>query len=72
MLAKALQDYGGYVVDTGGAMYAEQSAEGNARLAEMRDDLGRIMAQVQVVTNNSSSNPGGGGSPRAPFAPAFG
>jgi len=34
-------------------------------------DMMRIFLNLCVVTNNSSSNIGGGGTPRAPLAPAF-
>ena len=71
MLARSLQDYGAYVTDrsAGFAFYAEPSAE--ALLASMRADLNKIRAQLRVVTNNSPSSVGGGGTPRVPLAPGL-
>jgi hypothetical protein len=70
-IAYALQRYGGYVVDAGGtmALYAEPSAELWVRTA--RGDMGRIQAQLRVVTNNGPATVGGGGMPIAPYAPPF-
>ena len=71
VVARALQDYGAYVVDRSSAFtfFAEPSAEGTAALTELRRDIGRIRAELRVVTNNSALTPGGGGVPRAPLAP---
>jgi hypothetical protein len=70
-IAYALQRYGAYVVDTGGAMalVAEPSAEAWVRPA--RGDMGRIQAQLRVVTNNGPFSVGGGGAPLMPPAPPF-
>jgi hypothetical protein len=70
-IAYALQRYGAYVVDTGGSMalLAEPSAE--AWVGSARGDMGRIQAQLRVVTNNGPSSVGGGGAPLMPPAPPF-
>ena len=36
-----------------------------------RDAISRVLAQLRVVTNHSSTRPGGGGKPRCALAPAF-
>ena len=62
MLATALQNYGAYVVDTGGAatFYAEPTngMDMNA-VGAMRNDIGTIVAQLTMVTNNTASTVGG-------------
>ncbi len=73
MLARALQRYGAYVSDSteGGVLfYAEPSSE--SKIAPMRDDVAEIAALLRVVTNNSPTSVGGGGTPLAPFAPPLG
>jgi hypothetical protein len=77
VLARALQDYGGYLVDTGGALafYAEPRIEDDASLGEAqllddaRNDLAKVVPQLRCVTNNTAATPGGGGARRAPPAP---
>jgi hypothetical protein len=71
VVAKALQSYGAYLVDASEnfTLYAEPSAEG--LLSEARSDLDKIRAQLRIVTNNSASTPGGGGTPIAATAPGF-
>lgn len=72
IVARAAQDYGVYAVDQGGVdgvtiqvQYGDQDAPfSNA-------DATIIAHQLQLVTNNSQQNPGGGGTPRAPAAPPF-
>lgn len=68
-VARALQNYGAYDVDSSSdfTLYAEPSAE--SLLDDVRTDLPRIRAQLRCITNNSPTNVGGGGTPRAPFAP---
>jgi hypothetical protein len=68
-VARALQDYGAYVVDRSAsfALYGEPSAE--ALLGPARADLAHIRSHLRVVTNNSASSVGGGGTPRVPLAP---
>jgi hypothetical protein len=70
-IATALRDYGAYLVDASEnfTLFAEPSAEGS--LAGARADLDKIRSQLRVVTDNSPSTPGGGGSPIAPTAPDF-
>jgi hypothetical protein len=72
--ARALQDYGAYVVDSSGGMafFAEPAVEdgGDASLlADLRGDLPALVSHLRCVTNNASGNPGGGGTRRAPPAP---
>jgi hypothetical protein len=73
-LATTLQNYGAYIVDqTYGCtcLAAEPSAENTSQLAGMRNDWGAIRSQLRPVTNNSANNVGGGGTRRAPLAPAL-
>ena len=69
VVARALQDYGAYVVDQASVMtlYAEPSVE-PAVVEAIRADLARIRRELRVVTNNTAERPGGGGRPRAPIA----
>jgi hypothetical protein len=70
-LARALQDYGAYVVDRGHLnLYAEPSAkeEVDAIPWAQRQEIPKYL---QVVANNSEQHPGGGGTPRRPLAPPF-
>jgi hypothetical protein len=77
VIARALQDYGAYVVDSAGdlAFYAQTQVEDDplpgelAALAAARGDIAKIVAQMRCVTNNAEATPGGGGAPRAPAAP---
>jgi hypothetical protein len=74
-VARALQDYGGYVVDrTYGCVcfYAEPSAEGTPALNDLRRDLAKLRPLLQVIANNTLATPGGGGNPRAPLASPLG
>lgn len=68
-IARALQDYGAYVVDASEtlALYAEPSAEDLADIA--RTDLPQIRGLLRCVVNNGPDNVGGGGIPRRPLAP---
>lgn len=69
VIARALRDYGAYLVD-GSANFvfsAEPSAEN--LLPSARADINRIRNELRIVTNNTPSSPGGGGSPVAPPAP---
>ncbi len=72
VIATAMRDFGAYLVDASEnfTLFAEPSAEGI--LSGARADLDKIRAQLRVVTNNSPSTPGGGGTPIAASAPAFG
>jgi hypothetical protein len=72
MLARALQDYGAYVVDRNGSsfvMKADPSLDGTPALTNMRHDLAKLRPQLRVVTNNAPASVNGGGTPRAPLAP---
>jgi hypothetical protein len=72
MVARALQDYGGYVTDRASGvapLYVEPSAPAGFRnelLANSARDLATIQAQLRVVTSNSAATPNGGplGAPR--------
>jgi len=79
-LFHAFQDYGAYVVDTSGygGNYANIPEESGVETTELTgwgnkgafyDDMNAIYSQLQVVDNNSPTSIGGGGTPRAPFAP---
>jgi hypothetical protein len=79
VVAKTAQDYGIYIVDRG--------SSGLTFLAQLGDpdfpwggpppnpysyqDLAVIVSQLQLVTNNTPTTPGGGGTPLAPLAPPF-
>ncbi len=66
-LAKAMQDYGLYVVDRGWFnIYGDQGAAKELQQFHGSPDFGKYL---QVVTNNGSNSVGGGGTPRAPLAP---
>ena len=77
VVARALQDYGAYLVDSSGglALYAEPRVEDDATVGEAtllnaaRGDLMKIVAQLRCVTNSDAGHVGGGGSRRAPPAP---
>jgi hypothetical protein len=68
-IARALQQYGAYLLDAAGqfAFYAEPNAE--AQLGPARDDIVKIRDLMRVVTNSSSTNVGGPGQRLAPTAP---
>jgi hypothetical protein len=76
-IATALQRYGGYVIDGGGALalWAEPSTD--AYFAPARQgtngvsDMMRITQRLRCVTNNVPGSWGGGGIPLAPAAPPF-
>jgi PKD repeat protein len=71
ILARALQDYGMYVMDRGGSgctILAELTAT-DVRWTNQQDDLNIILKNLKWVSNNSQSNPGGGGTPLVPLLP---
>jgi len=73
-IAKALQDYGAYDVDSGGgfAIYVEPTAADELGRAE--EDLRKIRPLLRCVTNNRADSVGGGAPSalrRAPKAPPF-
>lgn len=72
-LAIALQDYGAYVTDCTGSnlsFYAEPAAAEEAALVG-RGEASRLVALLQLVTNNGPQTVGGGGKLRRPAAPPF-
>jgi hypothetical protein len=77
-LGHALQDYGTYVVDTagtyGGVGFVVEPAAPAAAVSNLSADVGALVAQLVVVTNNAQATPGGGApgsARRAPPAPPF-
>ncbi|MCU1517295.1 MAG: hypothetical protein JWQ75_2016 [Pseudarthrobacter sp.] len=68
-LARALQDYGAYVVDAAGGnvLYAEPAAAGPA-FERLRNDFTKVRKQMRIVTNSTSSTVAGGGTRRRPPA----
>jgi hypothetical protein len=71
VIARALQDYGAYLVDASEnfTLFAEPTAE--PLLAKARSDLDAIRSALRIVTNSSEQNVGGGGSRVAEPAPPF-
>lgn len=72
-LFHALQDFGAYHVDSTGqvnsiALYLEPSAADELS-STIIGDLNRIHPLLRCITNNGPGPVGGGGTPRAPFAP---
>jgi hypothetical protein len=71
-LARALQDYGAYVALRAStvALFCEQSCD-----PAQADRLGKawweLYPHMRIVTNNSQTNVGGGGTPRAAVLPAL-
>jgi lysophospholipase L1-like esterase len=86
-IARALQDYGGYIVDMGEAplaWYADYEAADELGGVEKLKaqggggaalEVAKLLPYLRVVTNNSPESIGGGGIPRRspapPFHPAF-
>jgi hypothetical protein len=78
-IARAAQDYGVYIVDSdnnGFTFLAELGDpeirwNGTATTPAWWRDIQIILANLQLVANNTATNPGGGGTPRAPLAPGF-
>jgi hypothetical protein len=70
VVARALQEYGAYIVDQSTVMtfYAEPSLLAS-EVEAIRADLGRIRRELRLVVNNTEDSPGGGGRPVAPLAP---
>uniref|UniRef100_UPI0023EAE7C9 carbohydrate-binding domain-containing protein n=1 Tax=Methylobacterium crusticola TaxID=1697972 RepID=UPI0023EAE7C9 len=66
-LAKAYQNYGGYVTDTAGPntinmAYVETGAT-NQQINNLHTDMQAIRDHIQLVTDNTAATPGGGGTP---------
>lgn len=92
ILAQALIDYGGYIVDdvdaNGWGIATEQGPNGTvdteftglygysinqpAQGSAFMNDIVAIFQSLQIVTNNSPTSIGGGGTPRQPAPPAIG
>ncbi len=70
-LARALQDYGTYIVDRSGtnSLYCELSCD-TARYEALRVAWRELHPLLRAVTNNTAATVGGGGQPRV--APAAG
>jgi hypothetical protein len=71
VLARALQDYGAYLVDGSRqfVFYTEPSAEGTDAVDQMRVDTDTLQDLLVPVTNNTPTSVGGGGAPRVALAP---
>lgn len=73
-IAKALQDYGAYLIDggpngNGAALNAEPTA--NSEMPADWDYGSGIFTNLQQITNNTETNVGGGGTPLACAAPGI-
>ncbi|MEX2224991.1 MAG: hypothetical protein WEB52_00925 [Dehalococcoidia bacterium] len=74
-LCHAFQDYGAYVVDDTYWDVHAFAMDADAEFGDggsFHDDMQDLFQILQVVNNNSASNLGGGGTPRAPLAPPIG
>ena len=72
VVAKAAQDYGVYAGDRGGSGIAILMEYGNPDIwPNSYLDLQKIRDVLRWVTNNDSTNRGGGGTPLASFPPPF-
>jgi len=74
VVAKTLQSYGAYIVDRtapGGLNFQAELGDPEIRWNGWQNDLTIIGHHLKWVTNNSSTNLGGGGTPLAPLAPPF-
>ncbi|TNC16102.1 hypothetical protein FF100_02230 [Methylobacterium terricola] len=72
-LAKAYQNYGGYVTDTSGPntlqlAYLEQGVK-QSQVDNLFKDMGAIRAHLELVTNNTAATPAGGGDHAVPSTP---
>jgi hypothetical protein len=78
VVAAAAQNYGLYIVDSGGSGIGFLAELGDPEFASTETspgvswlDLYLIVAHLQLITNNSQATPSGGGATRAPLAPPF-
>ncbi len=71
-LARALQNYGAYVVDRSGmaSLYCELSCD-SAGTERMKADFKALFPHMRAVTNNTAAAVGGGGTPRVVAPKAF-
>jgi len=75
-VARALQDYGAYLISSyhdgdGFTIYGERSVEPETS-PEVDAQIGKLLRELKIVSNNGPATPGGGGTPRRPQAPPFG
>ncbi|MGD9723014.1 MAG: carboxypeptidase regulatory-like domain-containing protein [Pirellulales bacterium] len=71
-VARALQDYGAYITDTGGGNVIYYAERGAADIVTTSgNELGRLTPYLRVVANNGPNSIGGGGVRRRDPAPAF-
>jgi hypothetical protein len=69
-VARALQDYGGYVVDTTGAQALRVDCEmGVGTELNKGWQIGKLTKHLMIVSNNGPDSIGGGGKPRRPPPP---
>jgi hypothetical protein len=71
-IAKALQDYGAYDVDSGGGLVFYVEPWAASEIGQAEEDLKKLQPFLRCVTNNRPGNVGGGGPDaprRAPWAP---
>ena len=73
-VARALQDYGAYVVDRSGCvcLYAEPTSAGTQQAGDLRHDVATLRSLLRIVTDNGPAAVGGGGTPRVALAPPLG
>lgn len=73
VIARAAQDYGVYVVDTGGGGVTFQVELGDRDAKDLKSEDAKIIErQLERVSNNTKQCPGGGGVPIAAMAPPLG
>ena len=75
-----LQDYGAYIVDSGGCnfqLFAEPKAKDEAAQIKVEPSgqsyysLRKLVPFLRIVTNNGPQSVGGGGTPRRPLGAPF-
>jgi len=79
-IARAMQEYGVYIVDSGGCnlqLFAEPKAADEVAQIKIESrgqsycSLRKLVPLLKIVTNNTPQSVGGGGKPCAPLAPPF-
>ena len=68
-LARAYQDFGGYVVDQSSDTMLLAQVVAGCRVEQLLGDMAKIRAQLTLVTNNTRQYPGGPGRRRRPLVP---